>query len=157
VFTQALGMLWGATGIDNHEGLQPEGPPPGTDVGNHLDYEGRMPGESSATAESLMTEVLSAGYSVAGDVPVVVINEPIFVANGDSPLVRYNKFYPRWVFDDYRQFMRGWMKQQNYQWLDFWDAVPPEEFADQYFHRNSSGERRFAELLALEIKKLVCP
>jgi hypothetical protein len=53
--------------------------------------------------------------------------------------------------------MLGWMKQHNYQWLDFWDTVPPEEFADQYFHRNSSGEKRFAELLASEIQKLVCP
>jgi hypothetical protein len=157
VFTQALGILWSATGIDNHEGLQPEGPPPSTDVGNNLDYEGRLPGESSATAESLMTEALSAGIKVAGDVPVVLINEPIFVANGDNHLIRYNEFYPRWVFDDYRQFMLGWMKQQNYKWLDFWSAIPPEEFADQVFHRNSSGEKHFAELLAPEIKKLVCP
>jgi hypothetical protein len=157
VFTQALGILWGATGIDNHEGLQPEGPPPTTDVGNNLDYQGRLPGESSATSESLMMEVLSAGFDVAGDVPVIVINEPIYVAGGANHLIRYNEFYPRWVFDDYRQFMLEWMKQQNYKWLDFWNAVPPEEFVDQYFHRNSSGEKRFAELLAPEIQKLACP
>jgi hypothetical protein len=157
VFTQALGILWGATGIDNHEGLQPQGPPPSTNVGSNLDYEGRLPGDSSATAESLTTEALSAGYGVAGDVPVVVINEPIFVAQGENHPVRYNEFYPRWVFDDYRQFMREWMAQQNYKWLDFWSAVPPEEFADQVFHRNAAGEKHFAELLAPEIKKLVCP
>jgi lysophospholipase L1-like esterase len=157
VFTQALGILWGATGIDNHEGLEPEGPPPNTAVGDNLDYEGRLPGEWSATSESLMLEALSAGYRVAGDVPVVVINEPIFVAQGENHLVRYNEFYPRWVFDDYRGFLREWMTQQNYKWLDFWNAVPPEEFSDQYFHRNSTGERRFAELLAREIKKLACP
>jgi lysophospholipase L1-like esterase len=156
-FTQALGILWGATGIDNHEGLQPEGPLPSTNVGSNLDYEGRLPGESSATAESLMTEALSAGSRVAGNVPVVMINEPIFVAQGENHLVRYNEFYPRWVFDDYRQFMREWMAEQNYKWLDFWNAVPPEEFADQYFHRNSAGEKHFAELLAPEIKKLACP
>ena len=156
-FAQALGFLWAATGIDNHEGLEPEGPPPGTDVGNNLDYEGRLPGESSATSESLMMEVLSAGYHVAGDVPVIVINQPIFVTKGENHAVRYNEFYPRWVFDDYRQFMFGWMKQRNYKWLDYWNAVPPEEFADQSFHRAPTGEKRFAELLAPEIKKLVCP
>jgi hypothetical protein len=156
-FTQALGILWAATGIDNHEGLRPQGSPPSTDVGNSLDYQGRLPGEWSASSESLLMEVLSAGVSLAGDVPVVVINEPIFVANGANHLIRYNDFYPRWVFDEYRQLMFEWMKQRNYKWLDFWNAVPPEEFSDQYFHRNSAGENRFAELLAPEIKKLVCP
>jgi len=157
VFTQALGILWTATGIDNHEGLQPEDSPPGTDVGSNLDYQGRMPGKSSASAEALMMEALSAGVNLAGDVPLIVINEPIFVASGDNHEIRYNEFYPRWVYDDYRQFMREWMKGQNFKWLDYWNAIPPEEFSDQYFHRNSSGERRFAELLASEIKKLVCP
>jgi hypothetical protein len=156
-FIQSLGILWGATGIDNHEGLQPQGPPPGTDVDDHIDYEGQLPGESSATSESLMMEVLLAGFDVAGEVPVIVINEPIFVATGANHLIRYNEFYPRWVFDDYRQFMFEWMKQGDYRWLDYWNALPPSDFVDQSFHRSSSGERRFAELLAPEIKKLVCP
>lgn len=156
-FTQALGFLWAATGIDNHEGLEPEGPPPSTDVGNNLDYEGRLPGESSASSETLMMEALSAGFQVAGDTPVIVINEPIFVADGANHLIRYNEFYPRWVFDDYRQFMREWMKQHDSKWLDYWDVLPPDDFVDQSFHRRSSGEKRFAELLAPDIKKLVCP
>lgn len=157
VFTQALGVLWAATGIDNHEGLQSEAPPPDTNVGNNLDYEGRLPGELSTTSESLMLEALVAGFHLVGDVPLVVVNEPIFVANGVNHLIRYNEFYPRWVFDEYRQVMIEWMKQRNYTWLDFWDAIPPGEFADQYFHRRSSGEKRLAELLAPEIRKLVCP
>jgi hypothetical protein len=157
LLTQALGILWAATGIDNHEGLQPEGPPPNADVDNSLDYGGQLPGESSSTFESLMLEVLSAGIDLAGKVPVIVVNEPIFVANGANHLRRYNEFYPRWVYDDYRQFMSEWMKLREYQWLDYWNVLPPEDFADQHFHRRISGEKRFAELLAPEIQRMVCP
>jgi hypothetical protein len=53
--------------------------------------------------------------------------------------------------------MSEWMKQGEYRWLDYWNALPPHDFVDQSFHRSSSGEKRFAELLAPEIKKLVCP
>lgn len=41
--------------------------------------------------------------------------------------------------------------------LDYWNALPPEDFADAYFHPGLSGEKHFAELLAGDIKKLVCP
>ncbi len=156
VLTQAFGLLWAATGIDNHETLQPERPLPSSDVENSLEYDGQSPDESSNLFHSLMMDVLSTAYEVAGTVPVVLVNEPIYVANGKNNLVRYNEFYPRWVFDEYRQYMAEWTKKPNHQWLDDWNVIPPEEFSDAFFHRRPSGEKRFAELLAPEIKKLVC-
>jgi hypothetical protein len=154
---QVLGVLWAGTGIDNHESLKPEPALPGPDVPDSLDYVERYPEETKELFDSLLMDVLSTAYEVAGNVPVILVNEPIFVAQGQNHLVRYNGFYPRWAYDEYRQFLSGWMKQNDHEWLDYWNALPPEDFADAYFHRRRSGEKHFAELLAGDIKKLVCP
>jgi len=157
ITTQAFGVLWAATRIDNHESLQPESGRPNSNVDDNVDYEGRYPDGTLNFFDSLMMDVLSTAFDVAGDIPVVLVNEPIFVADGKNHLVRYNELYPRWVYDEYRQFMLEWAEEHDHQLLDYWDTLPPEDFADQYFHRRSSGERRLAESLAFEIKKLVCP
>jgi hypothetical protein len=157
ILTQAFGVLWAATGIDNHESLQPESDFPTSDVNNDLSYEGRLPDESLDLFDSLMMDVLSTAFDVAEDVPVVLVNEPIYVVDNEAQLARYNEFYPRWAFDEYRQFMFEWTEKQDAQWLDYWNAIAPENFSDQTFHRNPAGEKRFAELLAPEIQKLVCP
>jgi hypothetical protein len=156
VLAQALGIPWAATGIDNHEGLQPATKLPDPDVTNQLDYDGLLPEESDQHLESLMLDVLSAGFGIAGDVPVILINEPIFLAEGWNQHIRYNAIYPRWIYDEYRTFISEWAEKEDRPLLDYWNALPPDGFSDQNFHRSSLGERRFAELLAPEIKKLVC-
>jgi hypothetical protein len=103
-----------------------------------------------------MMDVLSAAFGVARDVPLVLVNEPIFVAPGANRLVRYNGFYPRWVYDEYRQFMLEWTDSTARHWRDYWDALPPQDFNDAFFHRRASGEERFARLLAPEIRRLGC-
>ncbi|HLO16542.1 MAG TPA: hypothetical protein VK206_17045, partial [Anaerolineales bacterium] len=123
--TQALGLLWAATGIDEHESLQPEPGSPSPDVGDSLNYLGESPSQLAGLFDSLRMDVLSAAYKVAGDVPIVLVNEPIFVAGGKNHLIRYNGFYPRWVFDQYRQFMLAWTEEQGRQWLDDWNVIPP--------------------------------
>jgi len=154
---QIFGVLWAGTGIDNHKSIQPEPGIPSSDVTGNLDYEGRYPNDAEDLFNSLLMNVLSTAYGVAGDVPVVLVNEPIFVADGKNHLIRYNGFYPRWVYDEYRQYMLDWAKEHNHKLLDYWNALPPKDFADPSFHRRLSGEKRFAELLAPEIKKLECP
>jgi len=154
---QAFGVLWAATGIDNHESLEPEAAPPSSDVQSDIDYEGRTPEDASYLFDSLIMDVMSAAFKVNEDVPIILVNEPIFVANGENYLIRYNRFYPRWAYDEYRDFIVEWSKKQNLTFLDYWNAIPSEDFADQSFHRRLSGEKRFAELLAPEIRKLVCP
>jgi hypothetical protein len=154
---QALGVLWAATGIDDHETLQPPPGVPTSDVTQDLHYEGRLPEEGPALFSSLLTDVLTAASGVAGEVPVILVNEPIFVADGQNHHVRYNGFYPRWVYDEYREFMSHWAQKRDYGWLDYWNALPAVDFTDQFFHRRISGEERFAALLAPEIRKLVCP
>ncbi|HSL43627.1 MAG TPA: hypothetical protein VK897_09360 [Anaerolineales bacterium] len=154
---QAFGVLWGATRIDDHISLQPAPGIPSSEVSQDLNYEERSPDEISSIFDSLMLDLLSAAARVTGDVPMILVNEPIFVAKGADHLVRYNGFYPRWVYDEYRRFMQAWTAEQDMIWLDYWNAIPPEDFTDQYFHRRTSGEKRFAKLLAPEIQKFGCP
>jgi hypothetical protein len=153
---QALGVLWGATGIDDHLSLEPAREIPGSDVSQDLAYEGRTPEQRGGVFDSLMTDVLSAAFGMARDVPLVLVNEPIFVAPGPNNLVRYNGYYPRWVYDEYRQFMLEWTENNTRSWLDYWDALPPQDFNDAFFHRRASGEQRFAGLLAPEIQRVAC-
>ena len=154
--TQAFGLLWAATGIDHYQGLQPEPELPSPDVEDNLDYEGFLPVGQTALFDSLATDVLSAASTVAKDAPIVLVNEPIFVADGQNHDVRYNGLYPRWAYDHYREFMVEWAEQRDLPWLDYWNALPREDFADANFHRRESGEERFARLLAPDIQRLVC-
>jgi len=156
IFNQAMGVLWSATGIDNHEGLQEVGKSPSPDVGNDPTYDGLDASESSSVFKNLKMDVVSAGYARAGNVPVILVNQPIFIANGLNSEVRYNSIYPRWVFDGYRQFILDWAGEQKQSYLDFWNILPPADFADQAFHRNANGEKHFAEQLIPDLQKLTC-
>ncbi len=42
---------------------------------------------------------------MAGSIPVVIINEPMFISQGKNSDIRYNFYYPRWAYDDYREMM----------------------------------------------------
>ena len=152
-----MGALWSATGIDNHEGLHSDGEAPSPDLENDPAYDGLLPNASASPFNSLKLDVVSAGYARAGAVPVILVNEPIFMANGLNSEVRYNSVYPRWVYDEYRQFIFDWTSAQKRNYLDFWNILPPADFADQAFHRNASGERHFAEQLTPAIQRLTCP
>jgi hypothetical protein len=42
--------------------------------------------------------------------------------------------------------MVEWAPQRGLPWLDYWNALPREDFVDANFHRRESGEERFARL-----------
>lgn len=156
VMNQILGLLWTATHIDNHEGLQSQPLTPSPDVEGHLEYEGWSPEESVLLFDSLRFDILSVGSELAGEVPVVLVNEPIFIAEGKNHLIRYNPFYPRWAYDAYRERLREWAYKEEQPLLDYWNSLPPMGFSDQNFHRSAVGEAQFAKSLAQEIRNLVC-
>lgn len=157
LLNQAMGVLWAATGIDNHEGLNQEPYVPNRDVDNDASYAGLLPGEDvSGYFDSLMMDIVIAAYDRAGDVPVVLVNQPIFIADELNNEVRYNETYPRWIYDQYRQFIFEWTHVQEETYLDFWNSLSLSDFADQNFHRNASGEHHFANKLVPELQKLIC-
>jgi hypothetical protein len=120
-------------------------------------YEFASAADLPALASTLQFGAIEAGLQIAGDIPVLLLNEPIYVAQGENSTIRYNGYYPRWAYDEYRRRMADWIRVRGVPYIDLWDAVPAEDFIDSPLHLSGRGERRMAGLLAPEILKLACP
>ena len=138
---QLYGVMWAATGIDQDI--------PDTYTPRQEDLE---PDESfhdlkppHLTAPDLAFDVLQAGLNMAGETPVLLVNEPMFISQGQNSDVRYNFFYPRWAYDDYRQLMAEQAQANGWRYLDLWQAVPNSEFTNSAVHLTPRGSRLLAE------------
>lgn len=142
---QAWGLSWAATGHD--QAIPAEIPLRKNDFeedDSWLDIEDpRM-----LTEDDLAFDVLRAGLARAGNIPVVLVNEPTFISDGVNSDIRYNAFYPRWAYDQYRQMMAESAEAGRWNYLDLWDAIPPEEFTDTPVHLSPEGSRQYANILS---------
>jgi hypothetical protein len=141
---QLYGFSWGATGVDMvvPEEVTLRQSDFDEDV-SWLDYEEPV----ALTAEELALDVLAAGVERAGEVPVWIVNEPIYVSSGRNSEVRYNAWYPRWAYDGYREVMGETAEAQGWLYLDLWDVVEADEFTDSPVHLTPTGTAELAELL----------
>jgi hypothetical protein len=89
--------------------------------------------------------------AIAGNVSVVFVNEPIYLSHGKNSDIRYNFFYPRWAYDQYRQLFLQTCQAQNWQCLDEWDLVASNEFTNSAIHMSPLG----THLLADELGKVI--
>lgn len=149
---QQVGVAWAATGIDQI--IPADFPLRQSDFEADESWQS-FAEETSLTAGDLTLDVLCAGLARAGDVPVLVINEPIFISKGENSNLRYNLWYPRWAYDQYRDLLAQEMGGRPY--LDLWDVVPPDEFTDSPVHLTAAGTAVFAaqvrEALQMVISK----
>jgi hypothetical protein len=148
---QLHGVGWSSTGLDYY--YQDHLPLPQTQTDDETFFE--VP-QGKLGLESMLFDVLRAGYQLAGQTPVLVINEPIFTASGENSDIRYNEFYPRWAYDEYLAYLDGWMQANGREYINAWNLLPAPEFTDTPFHRTLAGEKLFAEFLAPQIKNLSC-
>jgi len=157
ILNQAYGWMWSATGIDNANGLSKDHPAFPQDAladVSYFDYQ--SPNDSQALTRSLMFDIIRVGREIAGDAPLVVINEPIFIISGQNRDLRYNHVYPRWAYDAYRQSLADWMNAQGDPYYDTWNALPVSEFSNDMSHRDPQGEKRFADLLSPILQDFSC-
>lgn len=148
---QIHGLAWDATGLDyDYRGYVPLSQDQSADDSYFDVLQGRL------GLNEMLFDVLEAGYQRAGELPVLVVNEPIFIATGLNSDIRYNEFYARWAYDEYRVYLDEWMKQNDHDYVDAWDLLPSTEFTDTPFHRTPAGEKIFAEYLAPQIQNLSC-
>jgi hypothetical protein len=105
----------------------------------------------------LQFDVLNAGVQMAGDTQLILINEPIQIVNGANSDIRYNKMYPRWVYDQYREIMTTKSAEYHWNYVDLWDIIPPTQFSDTTFHRTTKGEQIFSRTIKELISKNACP
>jgi len=137
---QLYGVLWAATGIDQDipetYTLRQE------DLEADRGFHNLQPPHLQAS--DLALEILSAGVRLAGDTPVLLVNEPMFISQGQNSDIRYNFYYPRWAYDDYRRIMSEESQRKNWQYLDLWNAVPGSEFTNSAVHMTPDGTRLYA-------------
>lgn len=150
---QILGIMWAATGIDqeipDHYVLRQE------DLSSDLQFYDLQPPELPENALAL--DALQAGMKMAGDIPILLINEPMFISQGANSDLRYNFFYPRWAYDAYRIILSDMATEGEWHYLDLWDSVAAEEFTNSAVHMSPRGTRQLAEKIGREILSLNQP
>ena len=144
---QIYGALWASTGIDqvypeNYERAQ-------TDLNADVTYHGMT--QPSELRDVLAIDVLDSIMSVA-DVPTLLVNEPMLISDGANSDVRYNFFYPRWAYNEYRNIMSEYASSHNKNYLDLWDLVPASEFTNSAIHLTPPGESLLADEIANAIQ-----
>ena len=134
---QLLGLIWTATGADTNTFAEDD--PPDFDIGDDPRYRGMEP--PAEIQDLLLFSALSAGQEMAGSIPVLIVNEPMYIAPKAETMVRYNAGYPRWAYDQYREAMSARAQGGAWKYLDLWDAIPRRYFLDASLHLGAEGER----------------
>jgi len=79
------------------------------------------------------------------------------VSRGENSDMRYNYFYPRWAYDQYRAELSQHTQQLGIPTIDAWDWIDPLEFTNSAIHLTLDGEQEFAQRLAEEVLAGLCP
>jgi hypothetical protein len=150
---QLYGVSWAATVVDQY---YPDSfDPPQEDLEAEPSFYGLQP--PRLNPDDLSFDILEAGVRLAKDVPIIFINEPIFISHGQNSDVRYNFFYPRWAYDQYRQLLTEKCNINQWQCLDVWDLVPPQEFTNSAIHMTPAGTRQLATEMIKAIQSIDKP
>jgi hypothetical protein len=149
---QLLGIIWTATGADTNT-LAPD-KPPSFNIDNDTRYRNLQPADD--IEPRLLLSALPAGAEIAAPVPLLIVNEPIFVAPQANEMVRYNAVYPRWAYDRYREAVAARAQTFGWNYLDLWDAVPAGYFSDTGLHLSADGERLLIQQINPVLQNLVC-
>jgi hypothetical protein len=147
---QLYGVMWAATGIDQDIPEEYDLRQSDFEIDDSF-YEFSPP---TLSVESLAFDVLSAGVKRAGDIPILIVNEPIFISKGANSDIRYNIFYPRWAYNSYRHLLAEYSASNSWPYLDLWDVIPPNEFTNTAIHITPFGTAQLASYIEQAIVDL---
>ena len=151
---QLYGMPWAITGIDQE--YRDDYTPRDIDLSSDTSWHGID--EDSFSPDDLAFDVLRAGTLRAEDTPMLLINEPMFISSGENNDIRYNAFYPRWLYDAYRQLLGQQSTQQGWQFLDLWNAIPDAEcYTNSAVHLTPICSDRLARIVGPAIMQIANP
>jgi len=142
---QIYGAMWSSTGIDQEY--------PEDYERAQLDFKAddNFHGLESLDG-ALALDVLDAGMST--NIPTLLVNEPILISNGTNSDIRYNFFYPRWAYNQYRELLADRAAQNHWNYLDMWDLIPMKEFTNSGVHLTPYGESMLTAKVANEIQTI---
>lgn len=142
---QAFGWMWNTTGIDHVIGDYTR---VSNDLNPETDWRGTQPADG-LTADDIALDRIRAVIETV-DVPVTIINAPIFRGTGTYSDIRYNYWYPRWAYDAYRAILADAAAEAGWRYIDLWDALPTTGFSDSPVHRTPDAETTlFAQIAPL--------
>lgn len=150
---QLYGIPWSATGIDqvypsDYQQAQ-------TDLAEDITFYGQT--GPHLDVNQLSFEILDAGMDAVGDVPLLIINEPMLISSGENSTLRYNFFYPRWAYDQYRSLMKEKSRREAWKFLDLWNIVPASEFTNSAIHTTPLGVTMIAQKIFPILQTIICP
>lgn len=152
---QLLGFLWAADETDINKQYLPETIEVNSpDVEDHVLYRQMEP--IPDLRKLMVFEAFAAGREISGGTPILFVNEPMFIANGENSDLRYNRGYPRWAYDQYRKAMQEEAIRSKWNYLDLWNTIPPEYFSDTSLHLSAEGERLLIEQVDPLVKSMLC-
>jgi hypothetical protein len=149
---QAYGVMWAATGIDQDYPATYDRPQRDFQATDTAFHDLQPPHLAQG---DLAMDVLAAGVKAAGRAPVLFVNEPVYISDGQNSDVRYNFYYPRWAYDDYRALMADQSRQQGWNYLDLWNLVPAKEFTNSAIHLTPLGSQMLADKVGIGIEALL--
>ena len=148
---QIYGVMWTATGIDQY--IPQDYTKPMEDLPEDDSFHNLKP--PSLYPTDLALDILEAGMTMTKDIPVLFVNEPMFISQGENSQIRYNFYYPRWAYDDYRKILEIESSMNNWNYLDAWDIISASEFSNSAVHLSPKGAQQFAQLIREEIYNLL--
>ena len=150
---QLYGVMWANTGID--QSYPEEYDLRQSDFDEDITWKSFS--EPQALSEDdLVFDVLQAGAARIEEagIPFLFVNEPMFISSGTNSDLRYNFFYPRWAYDEYRERLASLAESENWFYIDLWDVIPADEFTDSPVHMTPEGMQQLSDILAPEILEL---
>jgi hypothetical protein len=148
---QIYGVLWAATGID--QDIPETYTPLQSDLSDEEAFYGMLP--PTLNPDDLALDVLHGGFEMMGDRPVLLVNEPMYISRGANSDMRYNFYYPRWIYDQFRQLMLDESQANGWNYLDLWDMISPARFTNSAIHLDATGTSELAQLLQVSILQVL--
>jgi hypothetical protein len=150
---QGYGLTYAATQIDQYYPLSYT--PRTEDFDTDTAWSGsgfRIEYETDLSGDALAFDVLAAGILMLrqNGIDVILVNEPTFVSTGENSELRYNFFYPRWAYDQYRQHLESFSEAHEIAYLDVWDLIEGSEFTDSPVHLTPRGSAQLAARLSAQ-------
>lgn len=149
---QLYGVMYAATGVDQ---IYPDYTPAAWDQEAEENYVQFEP--PSLPKEEMLYQAIPTAQDILGDIPLYLVNEPIMISSGENSDLRYNFFYPRWAYDDYRSTLEVVARENNLPLIDAWDWVDARQFTNSAIHMNATAEQAFAQELADRLQPILCP
>jgi hypothetical protein len=159
---QSLGTIWSATGSDaslsSNLTIQSDDDTEDESVSNDVKDSVKFLGmdRSGDISPLLLLDYFGAGDAISGDVTILYVNAPMFIATGENSDLRYNASYPRWAYDQYRQIISEQATANHWNYLDLWNVIPPGDFIGSQFHLSAEGQQLLAGYLKPAIQQSAC-